>query len=332
MANDNRVLIGNYFRVFDTEYPNFRNAAKFGSGFLIIGGLLFYFQSIGVFQNVQILATVMMLIGVASFWLWLRPFLFFKRIFYSRPSDADMDIWFINDLHEFIKPRALEHLQINERSLKEENIIFIPYPVYWNHPEVDPDVIMRRSDDDGLFTYTVWTVQMLVVTEKFVSYYSCIYNWPDNEILDERTNEYFFEDIASVRNDVISLPYNLLDERGDEPADEKEKHKPTAKVFQLTNMSGDSLTLITEISELNVPDTYVNNLEKLVKAMRVLLRNRRYGEIIEYKEPQKEMPETSEENEQTEQKPKAYFHQQLREMYEEYSADMAEKRNIVRGN
>ena len=92
MANDNRVLIGNYFRVFDTEYPNFRNAAKFGSGFLIIGGLLFYFQSIGVFQNVQILATVMMLIGIASFWLWLRPFLFFKRIFYSRPSDADMDI------------------------------------------------------------------------------------------------------------------------------------------------------------------------------------------------------------------------------------------------
>ena len=178
MGNDNRILIGNYFRIFDTEYPSFRNAAKFGSGFIILGGLLLYFQSVEIFTNMRIIGTVMVLVGFASFIMWLRPFLTLKRIFYSRPSDADMDIWFINDLHEFVKPRALEHLQINERSLKEENIIFIPYPVYWETSGLGPDEVLRRADDQGLYAYSVWAVQMLVVTEKFVSYYSCVYNWP----------------------------------------------------------------------------------------------------------------------------------------------------------
>lgn len=325
MANDSRVLIGNYFKVFDTEYPSFRNAAKFGSGFIILGGLLLYFEYLGVFKDVSLIGTIMILVGLVSFFMWLKPFVFLKKIFYSRPSDADMDIWFISDLHEYIKPRALEHLQINERSLRDENIIFIPFPVYWNHPGLKSEEILRRSDDEGLYTYTVWTVQMLVVTEKFVSYYSCIYNWPTNDILDERTNEYFFEDIASVRNDIEKLPYKLLDDNGNEP---ENASNPTAKVFKLTNMSGDSLTLITEIPELNVPDTYVNNLEKLVRAMRVLLRNRRYGETIQVKEegPTEVELSVDDEAQEEEVKPVVFFHQQLREMYESYSAEMDEKR------
>ncbi|MEA2042080.1 MAG: hypothetical protein U9N85_05960, partial [Bacteroidota bacterium] len=236
MGDDNRILIGNYFRIFDTEYPSFRNAAKFGSGFIILGGLLLYFENIEVFQDVKILGVVLVIIGTASFVMWLKPFLLLKRIFHSRPADADMDIWFINDLHRHIKPRALEQLQINKRSLKEENIIFIPYPVYWSHPEIEPDDIVRRADNEGLYAYSVWTVQMLVVTEKFVSYYSCVYNWPENDILDERTNEYFFEDVASVRNDTELMDYTLL---GEENNENEKKTAINAKVFKLTNMSGD---------------------------------------------------------------------------------------------
>ncbi|MEA2042057.1 MAG: hypothetical protein U9N85_05845, partial [Bacteroidota bacterium] len=170
----------------------------------------------------------------------------------------------------------------------------------------------------------------------FVSYYSCVYNWPENDILDERTNEYFFEDIASVRNDTELMDYTLL---GEENNENEKKTAINAKVFKLTNMSGDSLTLITEIPLLNVPDSYVNNLEKLVRAMRVLLRNRRYGETIQEEEKATEMkPADQEKADKMNKNDKSvgYFHQQLREIYDEYSADLekekAELRNDDREN
>ncbi len=326
---DSRVLIENYFKITDTEYPTFRNVAKFGSGFIIIGGLLLYFENIGVFKDVILIGTIMILIGVASFFKWLRPFIFLKKIFYSRPSDEDMHVWFMNDIHEHVKARALDQLQINERSLKEENIIFIPYPVYWENSGAAPEHILRRSDSKGAFLYTVWTVQMLVVTEKYVSYYSCVYNWITNEMFNERTNEYFFDDIVSVRNDVENLSYNVLDDNGNVSEDASTL---MAKTFKLVSMSGDSLTLITELPALGVPEEYVNSLEKLVKAMRVLLRNRRYGETIQLEDEgpiEVELPVEEDTVIENDTSPIAIFHQELHELFEDYSIAMDKKRKGI---
>ena len=122
---------------------------------------------------------------------------------------------------------------------------------------------------------------------------------------------------------------------GEEGEDEEKKTGISAKVFKLTNMSGDSLTLITEVPMLNVPDTYVNNLEKLVKAMRVLLRNRRYGETIQEKAPIEDElgpadKETAKEMKRSGDTGAVYFHQQLREIYEDYSAELEEQKAAMR--
>lgn len=318
MAVDKTRMINNYFKIFEAQYPSFRKAAKYGSAFLILGFLFIYMQYISVFQNVEIISLVFIIIGLFSFWLWIRPFFFLKNMFYTRPSDGDIDFWFLEDIHNTVKERALEQLRINESSLKEENIIIVPYPIYWNLPNVPPEKIIRRLGDDEGYGYSVWKVQILIVTEKFISFYSCVYNWIDNQILDERTNEYFFEDISSVRNDYETITEKYLD---------NEEHEiGMSKVFKLTNMSGDTHTVITEIPSLEAPEACSNNLEKLVQGLRVMLRNRRYGEEIEIPKPKEETPIEVDLDNEVKKSDEVFFHQQLREIYNDYSKEMDDKR------
>ncbi len=335
MASEKNQLIDNYFKNTDVDYPPFQKAAKYGTGFLILGFLLMYFQYIDVLQNVNILSTVFFLIGLFSFWRWIHPYFFLKDIFYKRPDDGDIDTWFLEDMHNIIVPRALEHLKINKKSLKDENIIIVPYPIYWDYPGIETSKIIRRIGSDGLYTYSIWAVQILVVTDIFISYYSCVYDWISDAISDEKTNEYFFDDISSVRNDTGTIDNNLL-------GSEDQKIGET-KVFKLTNMSSDYLTVITEVSSLEVPETYTNNLEKLVQALRVLLRHRRYGEEIERIKKKEEKIEDIEQEEETdteekidetkendETKEEVFFHKQLREIYSEYSKELEEQKKKYR--
>lgn len=317
MSQEKNKFISNYFKVFEAEYPSFRKAAKYGTGFIILGIFLFYMQFILVFQDVDLIATIFIVIGIFSFWLWVRPYFFLKKMFYTRPADGDMDIWFLEDMHEVVKPKALEHLRINPTSLKEENIIIIPYPVYWAYPGVDPETIIRREGEDEKFTYSTWCVQILIMTDNYISYFSCIYDWINNNIFDIRTNEYFFDDISSVRNDIEFLDYKLIDN--------EEVKVGNAKVFKITNMSSDSLTLITDIPSLKVPSSYTNNLDRLVQALRIMLRNRRYGEEIEVikdsenSDVEFEVSSTTEsDNKDNNNENNDYFHQQLRHIYKDY--------------
>ena len=322
MSVDKNKLIKNYFNIYEAEYPSFRKAAKYGTGFLILGSLMFYMQNIEVLRDVNIIALVFILIGIMSFWLWIRPYFFLKNIFYTRPADGDMDTWFLEDLHNIVKPKALEQLRINESSLKDENIIIIPYPIYYKQASVPDGNIYRRAGDDGLYTYSVWAVQILIVTENFISYYSCTYDWINDAVSNERTNEYFFEDISSVRNDIEFIDNNFINDENKKIGD--------AKVFKLTNMSGDYLTIITEIPSMQTPSSYINNMELLVQALRVMLRNRRFGEEIEPAKASEEV-EFEVENSNGFKPPLQssnskedihYFHQQLRRIYDDYSKDL----------
>ncbi|MCF6365528.1 MAG: hypothetical protein L3J35_04935 [Bacteroidales bacterium] len=315
MSSNKRQLINKYFDFQELDFSVSKKLAKYGIGILLLGILLLYLQQIDVIGNFIIISTIFILVGLFSFWILIKPFIAKSGIFISQAEDGDMDVWFLEDMHEVIKPRALEQLSINPSSLKEENIIIIPFPVYWECSGISKENIKRKQGEDGSFIYTAWQVQVLIVTENFISYYSCTYDWLNSNITDERTNEYFFDDIASVRNDIIPTEYKFIDN--------EEAKIGNAKVFMLANMSGDKLTIITDIPSLNVPEGYSNNLERLVQAIRMLLRNRRYGEEIE-------VPDKVEKDEEgiefeidnkTEDKSKAYFHQQLRELYNEYNQD-----------
>jgi hypothetical protein len=313
MAADKRKLITNYFNFEEPEIPVLKKWAKYGALFIILGIGLLYLQEKEYIGNFTIISVVLILTGLFSLWILIKPFVGNSSMFSSKAADGDMDIWFSEDMHEIIKPAALNQLKINPSSLKDENIIIVPYPVYWNVPGLDPTSVQRKLGEDGSYTYSVWTVQILIVTENFISYYSCIYDWMNTNLLNERTNEYFFEDISSVSNDVIPLDFTYIDNEEVKVGD--------AKVFKLSNMSGEKLTIITDIPALNVPEGYSNNLDRLVQAVRMLLRNRRTGETIE--ENKETLSDDGsiefEVENRTSKEEKAFFHQQLRELYKDYN-------------
>ena len=318
MSNDKRKLIRSYFDHNELDIPTLKNIAKYGIVLFFIGVLMLYLQQVDIIGDFTIISVIFILVGLFSFWILIKPFFSSSRIFSSKAADGDMDVWFMEDMHEIIKPRALDQLKINPSSLKDENIIIVPYPVFWDHPSINSENITRKIGEDGSYVYSAWQVQILIVTENFISYYSCVYDWINEMITDEKTNEYFFDDISSVSNDTIELEYKIIDN--------DEISVGSAKVFILSNMSGDKLKIITDISSLNVPAGYSNNLERSVQAIRILLRNRRYGEEIEQVE-EIELTDNDVEFEVTQNKDegsKAKFHQELRELYNEYNKDIEE--------
>ena len=317
MAIDKDKLIKNYFNVHATDRPSFKNAAKYGTIFIAFSVFLVLMQQFHYLQNVVIIATVSFFIGVFAFWLWIKPYFIGNTLFFSRPFDEDMDDWLLEDLHDIVKPKALEQLKINESSIKDENILIVPYPVYWNSPGIDPENIFRRGGDDGLFAYSVWTVQVIVLTDNFISYYSCAYDWINNDIAGEKTNEFFFDDISSVKNDETFIEDKIIDD--------EEQSVGQAKTIRFTNMSGDSLDIITEIPGLLAPPSTVTSLDKAVQALRIILRNRRYGELVEEKK-EKIAEEVKEEIKEEDSSKKRHFHQQLREIHKEYSEKLDEER------
>jgi hypothetical protein len=271
-----------YFTVFPARIPSFGTIIKIGIGLFLFGALIMYF-----FNNTALAGTLSMAIGIAIFAFWLMPYINDKRLYAERPSLENMYKWLVNDWHTKIKERASETLRLNINTLKPENFMIVPYPVYWSEAGIKDEHILSRETKEGNMIYSLWKVQVVALTKNYISFYSCTYDWLNDMITGERTNEFFYDDIASVKNDVESLSRKLKGE-------ELEKSL-TSFVFKVTNMSSDHLTVITKIPELNYSPRLEVSLEKAVQALRIILRKRRYNEDQEPIYTKPELPDNQDE-------------------------------------
>jgi hypothetical protein len=315
-----RVLIKKYFQdeiqepqenvLFLEEY------AKYGILLLFIGLFFLYIKNNINFNGIVILSVILIILGLTSFWIIIKPYIVNKELNIEDVEDGDIDIWFFEDINEVVVPKAIEVLGINKNNIKDENIIIVPHPIYWTNETSQYYNIKRKCGTDGTFVYSTWKIQILIATENFISYYSCIFDWLNLSVSEEITNEYFFDDIVSVKNDIIKLDYNFIDNN--------DISIGQTKVFTLSNMSGDKLTIISDIPSLNVPEGYSNNLERLVKAIRILLRNRRYGEDVELTEKylESDIEFEVEMKIEGEDGGKKFFLHQLKELYSEYNKEI----------
>jgi hypothetical protein len=275
-------------------------------------------QSFLYFQNIILAASGFIILGLAILRYWINPYFKTRRLFHSRPFDEDMDEWLQEDIHGAVKKKALEFLKINDSRIKPENIILIPVPVFWETPGVEPEFMLRRMGADESFLYTVWNVQVLVLTDNFISYFACTFDWLNMKMFGIKTNEYFFDDISSVRNDNGVLDRKMVDD--------PESGIGGYRNLKITNMSGDFLEVITEIPKLKVPQAAITTPDKLVQALRVILRNRRTGEFIEDQPPVKQDEHKKDENPTDQKEKKIYFHQEMSEIQKQYSAKLEEER------
>lgn len=285
MRTPERVtLMKRYFTVYDTKYPNISKLLIVALSVLVFGLFIIY-----AFQNTWIAGIIAIVLGISLFIIWIRPFYKHKNVFKERPKIEQMNNWLIADLNEKVKERACELLRLNMSDLNKENFLIIPCPVYWAEGGVKSKSIRRREAERDKFIYTVWTVQVVALSKNYISFFNCIYDWVGNKIINEKTDEYFYDDIVSVKNDVRKVEKRFIDQA----ADDESKQELTEYILKITNVSSESRTIVTHIPEMGYSSHLEVDIEKAMQALRITLRNRRYKEeqdpiILEVERPKED--------------------------------------------
>lgn len=275
---ERRMLIDNYFKINHVEFPSLL------SGHAILAYVGALMGLIMIFYLKRAVPTVIVSLScfVFAFWHFYRfiiPYLNTKKLFAQRPSDEQMVAWLIKDLKETVKPRSITTLGLNMSDVRPENFIIIPVPIFWETPGIDSSKICRQAHPDGTYIYSAWRVQILVLTTHYISLFKCNYNWLNNEITGVSTNEFYFSDITSIRNDMREIEHTFIDN--------PEHPVGGGMVFNVANVSGENISVISEIPSLPGPKAVAVNLEYVITLLRMILRNRRFGLTREI-EPEKE--------------------------------------------
>lgn len=284
-GQERRLLISNYFRVNNVELPSF---AKGRIILVYVGVLLGLILMLYLKSAVPtlIFCTACFVFAFWQFYLFIQPYFHERRLYSKRPMPEEMCSWLVKDFKETVKPKAVQALSLNMSDVRPENFIIIPIPIYWNAPGISPDEILRSPLSDGTYLYTMWRVQVLVLTRHYISLFKCNYNWISNAVSSVFTNEFYFQDITSIRNDLREIEFSMVDN--------PEQPVGAGKVFCVTNFSGEYLTVINDIPSLQPPKNVSVNLEYVVSLLRMVIRNRRFG--IQHEEVSKKEQAQIEDN------------------------------------
>jgi hypothetical protein len=253
-----KELIENYFSSEEPTPPSLNTFIYIVSFLMIFGVTLML-----VFQSKSITVPVVAFVSLIIYRLIVHPYFVKKKRFETRASDAEINKWLIEDLKTKVQKRAIEYLQLEDENLTDEQFIIIPYPVFHATQKIGDEQLQRVLTKDGYFNYSFWNVQILILSSNYLSYYFCSYNWLEDEILNEKTSEFFYEDIALVRNDIDQVDFK---------SKWNENKLNEAHILKLINISGDFLYLVTELPELQTAPITIIDQQRAVQVLRMILR------------------------------------------------------------
>ena len=262
-------IIKNYFFNKKPNPPSLNKIIYIILVLISIGVALMLF-----FQSLSIMIASIGFISLIIYRTLIFPYFSKRRIYNTRVSDDKINQWLIEDLTLKIKKRAIEYLKLDYEELAPEQFIIIPYPTFHPTQKIENSKLHRIHCKGGYYNYSFWNIQIIVLSKNHLSYYFCSYNWLDEEILNETSNEYFYDDISTVRNDVENI--NFKNKWSNQPLSE-------ANILKLVNISSDILYLITELPELKPHKLTVINQEKAVQAIRMIIREIRSNNKQRYK-------------------------------------------------
>ena len=130
-------------------------------------------------------------------------------------------------------------------------------------------------------------------SENYISFYTCVYNWLDNQIVSPYTLEFFFDDISSITGETQTLDLTRIDappidEEAEEEEDGIDRGVGVAQTVILRNKSGESINVVVNIPSLGSSPRSTLKPEKVMQTLRIMLRHRRYGEEFEIVRPKTE--------------------------------------------
>jgi hypothetical protein len=200
---------------------------------------------------------------------WKKPYLEALERYNNRPSEEQMDSWLLEDFRDIVKVRAFERFEIDKAKVDSERFLILPTPLYWNIPGYFGQV-KRKMGNDGAYRYTSWSVDVLILTKNYISVFTCVFDWLSGSVTHEETNEFFYNDVASIKTGYEDFDKNFID-------NEEMKIGEIYKL-KIVNVSGDVMVLFSDIPKLSAPRVSRINIENVVTRLRKMLRNRRIEE------------------------------------------------------
>jgi len=286
---ENKLQIDNETKTLLKKNYFFVNKAKFPS---YTGGnilLVYLFLGISVFVLIYfkpvtmtyIFATILVIMSFIFSYRWLSPYYESKLKFARRPTHDQMENWLVRDIRDFIKPSAIDILSLNPATISPENFIIVPQPIFWEIGGVPKEHIVRNKAGE-YFIYATYKMHVVALSQNYISYYTCVYDWLNNKIVSPFTLEFFFEDISSITAENQDLGLIVM---GKKAEDENSKIGVNQTVV-IRNKSGESMSIVVNIPSLLASPRTSLKTEKVMQTLRIMLRHRRFGEEFEIKKPE----------------------------------------------
>ena len=246
---------------------------QFGYLFLIIGGIMLYLYFFCNVGNILLLGLAFLITGL----FLIRKKL--NNLFYFDESDnlneETIEKKFFSDVDKTVLTRIFKIFGIQKHKITEENIFKIFVPVYSTASETETNFLRTQLDDETNI-YSHWQIHVIITGKNFISYYSCSYNWLDNKLNNEISDEFYYADIASIKSEFSEEKFEISD-------DEISKAENT-KRFIITNVSGDKIEFVSEKPALNLNEYFKTDTEELVRNIRQIIRKKRFPDDESFSE------------------------------------------------
>lgn len=265
----NKAAVIDYFTLQKPEPPTYTGLFIVGLITLVVG-LLFTL----VFRDMILFGIIAVPFSFIFFHFWRKPYLDAMARYNARPTDDQMDSWLAEDLNRSVKKFAFEKFNIDPNKVEEDKYMIVPTPIYWKLGGISDGNMLRRMGRDGRYRYSVWNVEVFLMTKNYMSAFECVYDWLSDRRMYEGTNEFFYTDMASIKTMAEPIDRVLFGTENQKVGD--------ANKFKVINVSGDVMDITTEIPSLSAPQKLVMKVDKVVQMLRMMLRNRRIEEDLTY--------------------------------------------------
>ncbi|MBU6998739.1 MAG: hypothetical protein HXS41_13365 [Theionarchaea archaeon] len=182
----------------------------------------------------------------------------------GKPTDRQVDEWLEED-KEMLEQFASDRLGTEEEQMIREPLRVFK-PVFWNIEGIDSTEILTKKGVDGLTRFSVWEAAIFHLTDKYLGSYHAAYNFLNGKTANERTEEFFYQDIVKVG----TAEESVILKDGTKFTD--------AENFVIKVSSGDSISVrdITfKLGQRGTQSVPTTPLEKTVQALRTVLREKK---------------------------------------------------------
>ncbi|TMQ10302.1 MAG: hypothetical protein E6J90_36515 [Deltaproteobacteria bacterium] len=211
---------------------------------------------IGIFLSTIGVGLLMIAIGIWALISWTK-----------RPSDAEMDTWFEQDVR-VLHVKALTKTGTDTSDLVAEPVM-VTGPRITNRANCE---LSFRKGKDNIIRFTPVNVTIINFTAHQLVVYGCALDLTTGNALNESTDEYFYNDVVSVSTKTKSFSVQL--EGG------KTLQLDAAEMFELTTSGGTSVEVFLRDPKViqmmgGTGDIPTTRAERAIQSVRKMLREKK---------------------------------------------------------